>query len=188
MDKNALFLEDGSFAAPLFVKDIAEVPESHRDWYNPMPKGNTRGNYRLDDFYWMEVRLPFEQEVLRLEQQQAALTAKYEADIGREKQGRKEDKINATLLSTCEAAGIPEGLIEGAIAVLSKQTTFDVDDSYEFGGGVVIANSGGHLNTVETLVENFLDSDEGKAFRGKRRAAPSDDYFSNMITGMKERR
>ncbi|TRC76892.1 hypothetical protein FJV83_24170 [Mesorhizobium sp. WSM4307] len=184
MDKRALHLEDGTFAFPLYVKSIVDVPETHRDWYNPQADGD----YKLKDPYWTELRLPFEREIERLEKAQADLAAKHEADMAQEKQARKQERINATLLSTCEAAGIPSGLIEGAIAMLSKQATFDVDDSYAFGSAPVIANSGGTLNSIETLVENFLDSDSGAAFRGKRRAAPSDGYFSSLLADLKARR
>ncbi|TIP05705.1 MAG: hypothetical protein E5X72_06120 [Mesorhizobium sp.] len=135
-----------------------------------------------------ELRLPFEREYEKLEQQMSDLKAKHEKDVEAEKQARKQDKIDSTLHSACKDAGIPDGLMEGAIAILTAKATFEVDESYEFGGGVVIANSGGNLNSVEGLVENFLDSDEGAGFRGKRRAAPSDDYFSSMLKGMKERR
>ncbi|TWI33041.1 THO complex subunit 7 family protein [Mesorhizobium tianshanense] len=186
MDKRALFLEDGSFAAPRTVRNIEDVPETHRDWYLP-EAGKEDGRYILNHEIWKKVREPYEREVERIEKAMADLKAKHETDLEREKQVRKREKIDATLRSTCEDAGIPAGLIEGVIALLSEESTFEVDDSYEF-GGVVIANSNGTLNSVEALVENFLDSDEGAAFRGKRRAAPSDGYFASLIAGLKERR
>ncbi|RVC64390.1 hypothetical protein [Mesorhizobium sp.] len=184
MDKRALFFEDGNFAFPLFVKSIASVPEDYRDCYNSDPAGD----YKLKDLYWNELRLPFEREYEKLEREMSDLKAKHEKDVVAEKQARKQDKIDSTLHSACKGAGIPDGLMEGAIAILTAKATFEVDESYEFGGGVVIANSGGHLNSVEGLVENFLDSDEGAGFRGKRRAAPSDGYFTALLSGMKERR
>lgn len=187
MDKTALFHPDGSFAAPRFVKNIEDVPESHRDWYLP-ERGRTDGSHILNHVIWKEVREPYEREIERLERELAELKAKHEKDVVAEKQARKQDKIDSTLHSACKDAGIPDGLMEGAIAILTAKATFEVDESYEFGGGVVIANSGGHLNSVEGLVENFLDSDEGAGFRGKRRAAPSDGYFTALLSGMKERR
>ncbi|RUV08162.1 hypothetical protein EOA79_01455 [Mesorhizobium sp. M1A.F.Ca.IN.020.03.2.1] len=120
-------------------------------------------------------------EIAALEAQLAELPVKREAAIAAEKQARKQEKIDATLHSTCEAAGIPEKLIEGAIAILSGNTTFEVDESYEFGGGVVVATRDGVQNSVEGLVESFLDSDEGAGFRGKRRAPPSDGYFTSLL-------
>ena len=185
MDKRALFFEDGNFAFPLFVKSIAAVPDDYRDCYNPVSED---GEYKLKDLYLKELRLPFEREYEQLERQMSDLKAKHEYDVAAEKQARKQDKIDSTLLNACKDAGIPDGLMEGAIALLSAKARFELDESYEFGGGVVIANSGGSLNSVEGLVENFLDSDEGAGFRGKRRAAPSDDYFISMLKGMKERR
>ncbi|RWF64851.1 hypothetical protein [Mesorhizobium sp.] len=187
MDKTALFHEDGTFTAPRFVNNIEDVPETHRDWYNFDPRVEG-GRYKLDEFFWKGLREPYELEMERLEKELADLKAKHEKDVVAEKQARKQDKIDSTLHSACKDAGIPDGLMEGAIAILTAKATFEVDESYEFGGGVVIANSGGHLNSVEGLVENFLDSDEGAGFRGKRRAAPSDGYFTALLSGMKERR
>lgn len=180
MDKRALFFEDGNFAFPLFVKSIASVPEDLRDCYNPVDEN---GEYRLKDLYWNELRLPFEREYEQLERQLADLKAKHENDVVAEKQARKQDKIDSTLHSTCKGAGIPDKLIEGALAILSRDTTFEVDESYEFGDGVVVATRNGTRSTVEGLVESFLDSDEGAGFRGKRRAAPSDNYFSSLLRG-----
>lgn len=185
MDKRALFFEDGNFAFPLFVKSIASVPEDYRDCYNPLGED---GEYRLKDLYWNELRLPFEREYEKIEREMSDLKAKHETDVVAAKQARKQDKIDATLHNACKDAGIPDGLVEGALAILSEKATFEVDESYEFGGGVVIANCGGSLNSVEVLVESFLDSDEGAGFRGKRRAAPSDGYFSSLLSGMKARR
>ncbi|WP_147377606.1 hypothetical protein [Mesorhizobium waimense] len=187
MDKRALFHEDGSFAAPRTVKRIESVPESNRDWYLP-EAGKTDGRHILNHQIWKEVREPYEREVERLEKAMADLKAKHETDVERERQARKREKIDSALHSTCKDAGIPDGLMEGAIALLSEEATFEVDESYEFGGGVVVATRNGTRSTVEALVENFLDSDEGAAFRGKRRAAPSDNYFSSMIAGMKQPR
>ncbi|RWA79895.1 hypothetical protein [Mesorhizobium sp.] len=178
MDKRALFFEDGSFTFPLFVKSIAAVPEDYRDFYSPVDEG---GEYRLKDLYWKELRLPFEREYEQLERQLADLKAKHETDMAREKRARHRGKIDNTLHSACKGAGIPDGLIKGAMSLLSAKATFEVDESYEFGGGVVVATRDGVQNSVEGLVESFLDSDEGAGFRGKRRAPPSDGYFTSLL-------
>ncbi|TGQ08703.1 MULTISPECIES: hypothetical protein [unclassified Mesorhizobium] len=120
-------------------------------------------------------------QIAALKAQFDGLKTKYETDLATAKQSRVQDKIDAALYSTCKDAGVPDGLMEGAIALLSRDTTFEVDESYEFGGGTVIATRDGRRHSVEGLVESFLDSDEGAGFRGKRRAAPSDGYFTGLL-------
>lgn len=186
MDRDALFFEDGTFAAPLHVANIADVPPTHADWYEPTGKGGKKA-FRLVEHIWKELREPFEHQVAELERQRAELIANSEANLERARALHKAERINTALSAALKSAGVSAGLVAGAAALLSDSNSFEVEPTYDGTGIVVMAQTPTGMHSIDGLVEAFLDSDEGLAFAPKR-TAPNDAYFASLIAGLKQRR
>lgn len=185
MDRDALFFEDGTFAAPLHVANIADVPPTHADWYFETGKGGKKA-FRLVEHIWKELREPFEHQVAELERQRDELIATNAANLERERALRRAAQVNTALSFALKAAGVSAGLVNGAAALLADSHSFEVEPTYD-GTHLVMAQTPAGMHSVVGLVEAFLESDDGKAFAPKR-TLPNDAYFKSLVAGLKQRR
>lgn len=186
MDRDALFFEDGTFAAPLHVANIEDVPDTHRDWYVETGKGGKKA-FRLVEHIWKELREPFEHQVAELERQRTEMIAANSTNLDRERALRKAERINTALSAALRSAGVSAGLVAGATALLSDSNSFEVDATYDGAGVIIMAQTQTGMHSIDGLVEAFLESDEGAAFAPKR-TVPNDAYFASLIAGLKQRR
>jgi hypothetical protein len=186
MDRDALFFDDGSFAAPLFVRDILEVPETHRDWYRATGKTGKQA-YRLTEHIWKSVREPFERQYMEIEAARDVMVAKREADLAAIRKQNDDTAIDRALTRVLVAAGVKEGLIGGAIALLREGAAFEVEKGYQDEIVIMAKTPDGFLHSLDLYAKCFLDSDDGAGFRSAN-AGPGDSYFTDLVAGLKQRR
>ncbi|MGX8011669.1 hypothetical protein ACVDG8_023190 [Mesorhizobium sp. ORM8.1] len=108
------------------------------------------------------------------------------AKVAAVKQQMRDDAVNTTLQSALTKAGVKDGLLEGAMALLKKQNAFEAEKSDD-GRYAVLARTKFGLAEVDAVVQQFVESDEGAVYRGKRAAPPSGSAFS-QLSGQKEQR
>lgn len=184
MELHDLFLDDGSFAAPRYVKDIALVPETHRDWYRAI----ARGGYELKHHIWRGVRQPFEAAFKQAQSDGQAKIDKVQAALDRAIKRLDNEHVDRLLSDALDAAGVSKGLISGAVALMRINMSFEIEDDAYGGGRVVVGTTpDGFLLSPQGAVERFLESDEGTAFKG-RSPAPNDAYFSGLVDELKRKR
>ena len=174
--------EDGELTFPHAVDSIDAVPKDYRDWYVP----HVNGKWRLLAHIKAALE-PLQSEVARLKKDLEEAPAKHEARLARERAEWKQERVTRKLKETFKAAGVKQGLIDGAVALVSDGIEFEVEDAYDGNGYVVLAQTKAGFFGADVLVERFLESEEGAGFRGKP-TAPSDGYFSSLMADLKQRR
>ncbi|MEQ1951358.1 hypothetical protein [Mesorhizobium sp. CN2-181] len=183
MDRNATHFPDGSFAAPRHVANIDDIPESHRDWYEPHNGGPKA--FRLKQHIWAQFKEYIEQ-IETVERETTEGIAKLDARLAASKLARHTERVMAALSASLAAANTPTTLIRGAASILLEQHHWEIETGYD-DEAVISADTPFGLQSVDGLVENFLESEDGAGFRPKK-TAPSDGFFTSMIAQMKMRR
>ncbi|MEQ1953406.1 hypothetical protein [Mesorhizobium sp. CN2-181] len=183
MDRNAIFFPDGSFAAPRHVANIDDIPESHRDWYEP--HGGGPKPFRLKQHVWAELK-PLVAEIETIERQAVENIAKLDAKIAASKLARHNERVSTALNAELANANVPSALVRGAASILQEKHEFQIEQGYE-DEAVIYAETVVGLQSLPGLVESFLESEEGTGYRPKR-AAPEPGYFSNLMAQLRQRR
>ncbi len=168
--------------ASITEAELQSVQEEYREAYlDYEDNGSLTLNKRIAQFICEKLT-----EIEQLEKERDGEIKKRDTDLITAKAARNSETVDAQLKAALIAAGAAPTLIPGAIALLREQHTFEVEDGYD-GQPVIAAQTEAGLHSVDVLVENFLDSDEGAAFRPKR-PQPNDGYFTSLVAGLKQRR
>lgn len=167
--------------ATITEAELHSIPADYQEAYLDMDDGTLTLSKRVANFITEKLT-----EIEQLEKERDAELAQLDSKLSTAKAARNADTIDAQLKAALLAAGATGTLIPGAIALLREQHAFEVEDGYD-GAPVITAQTEGGLHSLTGLVESFLDSDEGAAFR-PRRPAPNDGYFANLMADLKQRR
>ncbi len=167
---------------------LALVPEEYRIAYRPVDEDDEdcEGYAFILCVSAADYVTEAQAEIARLAGALETIKVEGPARLAAVKQQMRDDAITTTLQSSLAKAGVQEGLLEGAIAMVKKKSQFEVEKSDK--GYAVLARTAFGLTTVECVVREFVDSDEGAAYRGKRAAAPAGRHFSQLQSGLKEPR
>nr|WP_155249085.1 hypothetical protein [Mesorhizobium loti] len=109
------------------------------------------------------------------------------AKLAAVKQQMRDDAVNTTLQSALAKAGVKEGLFEAAIALVKKKNAFEADKSDD-GEYSVLARTKFGLATVESVVQQFVQSDEGAAYRSAAAPTGGGGKFNQLQSQLKGRR
>lgn len=181
MADNALFNEDGMFLAPSPLPDLRGVPADNQAMYE-----RSHGRYVLTD-KGRELRDWALGEMARVKSEIQQVTVRGEAALAAERKATHDSAVARSISAALAQKGVKAGLHAGAAALLMASHTFEVEGADNGDGKVVLARTAFGLFSVETIVDDFLATDEGAAFRGKL-AEPKDTYFADLMKGLKQRR
>ncbi|MER8853017.1 hypothetical protein NKH94_15620 [Mesorhizobium australicum] len=124
-----------------------------------------------------------EAELASLNAQLAKIQVEGPAKLAATKEAMRNDAINTALQSALATAGVKEGLLEAAIALVKKKNAFEAEKSAD-GAYAVEARTKFGLATVDAVVQQFMD-DEGAAYREKPTAPSAGSHFSQLQSGLK---
>lgn len=176
---------DEIYFPPEFVGSLDDVPAEWRDDYQPYRDG--RKAFRLNA-RMLELVTSSRQQVEQLQAETKQVVEDGERRLAETKAQAQRERAERALSAALVQAGAKKGLTAGAVAILMEQHRFEVEPSYEGSGYVVMADIAGSLASVEHVAREFLDSDEGEAFRGTPRELQSDGRFTSIIEELKRGR
>lgn len=155
---------DGPLRLPrrIAADALERIPESYRIAY--IEEDDGRG-------YFLSTRTAdvvrdSEAEIARLN----AVIEELPAKLERERKAWRDDAVNAAIQSSLKKAGVKEGLLEGAAAILKKKNQFEVDPSDDGKGLVVTARNAHGLCEVDRLAMQLVDGEKGAVWRDSRSA------------------
>ena len=172
-----LFFKDGTFACPQHVTDLDKIPE---EWRSAYAFQNSKNRWRMRDHIWHEIA-PLAAQLVEAEAKLADLNTSYEKMMG----GLTKGAINDALEASLKQAGVKQGLLSGAVALLKEAHAFDVDRTGET--AIVFAATDYGAHPIETVVSAFLESEDGHPFLGAA-LAPADGHFSSLVADLEKRR
>ncbi|RWO35571.1 MAG: hypothetical protein EOS08_03835 [Mesorhizobium sp.] len=146
------------------VDALDRIPENYHVAY--IEEDNGKGYFLSTQI--ADVVRAGEAEIARLNASIKELPAKLE----RERKAWRDDAVDDAIQSSLKKAGVKEGLLEGAMSVLKKQNSFEVDPSDDGRGFVVTGRNDYGLCEVDSLVEKLVGGEEGAVWR-ERKPAPS---------------
>lgn len=163
---------------------LDRIPESYRSAYieEEDPSKGFELSVRIAD-----VIRDSESEIASLNAQLEKIQTEGPAKLEAAKQQTRDEAVNLTLRSSLSKAGVKEELIEGATALLKKKNVFEAEKS-DAGEYAVLARTPLGLAEVDAVVQQFAESEEGAAYRGKRTAPSAGSHFNQLQSGLKERR
>ena len=177
------FFDEVGFTAPSVVSDIRELPEAYREMYQASDK--IPGKYELTEA-GRELHQWFLDQVATLRADHSASIATSEAELAKLRKASQDDAVAASVARALSASGVKPGLHKAAAKLIGDGATFKVEPG--FGGAektVLATTRNGFVQTVDDVVAEFLDSDDGAAFRGKPKA-PASSYFTDMARELKD--
>lgn len=178
--------EDAIYFPPRTIIALSQVPKQWREWYSRT--GNS-GPWNIDERMWTEVVEPSRVGYDALVAQKEKITAG-QRQLEIERVDAKRERVERALSGVLLAAGVRPGLLTGASALLMQDHKFEVERNYEDTGWVVMVDTPMGLHSLDHVVAQFLDSDDGRAFQPCARGAvaATDNRYSDMIAALKRRR
>jgi hypothetical protein len=176
---------DGNFSMPMMVADLNDVPDEWREVYRLIESGRDAGKYSLSPKA-RQLRDWYAREAQRVHDEGQSGLAAQQSELEALQRQNHEEAVSAALKSELLAQGAKSELVKGATALLRQQFQFEVEPGYGDERVVICRNDFG-LTSVQGAVRGLLESDEGAAFRN-RSAAPSESYFTSMLSGLRARR
>ncbi|MHC2797419.1 hypothetical protein ACVINZ_006431 [Mesorhizobium jarvisii] len=161
------------------VAELEGVPEAYRACYMEHDDGDLELSVRTADYVATALG-----ELADLNAQMEKIQVEGPAKVAAAKQQSRDDAVALTLQSSLVKAGVKADLLEGALALLKKKNGFEVEASDD-GGYAVVARTRLGLATVESVVQQFVDSDEGAVYRGKPTAPSAGSHFSQLQSSLK---
>ncbi|RWM22613.1 MAG: hypothetical protein EOR73_07045 [Mesorhizobium sp.] len=163
---------------------LDRIPESYRSAYleEEDPSKGFELSVRIAD-----VIRDSESEIASLTTRLEKIQTEGPAKLATVKQQMRDDAVDTTLRLSLTKAGVKEELLEGVIALLKKKNEFEAEKSDD-GEYAVLARTKLGLSTVDAVVQQFVESEEGAAYRGKRTAPSAGSHFNQLQLGLKERR
>lgn len=128
-----------------------------------------------------------EAEIASLTAQVEKLKVEGPAKLAAVKQQMRDNAVDETLRLSLATAGAKDALADGAMAILKKRNQFEAEKSDD-GTYAVLARTPLGLAQVDVVVQEFIQSDEGAAYRGKPAAPTAGGHFSQLQSGLKARR
>ncbi|MET2827349.1 hypothetical protein [Mesorhizobium shangrilense] len=125
-----------------------------------------------------------EAEIASLNAELAKIQVEGPAKLATVKKQMRDDAVNETLQVALTKAGVKTELFDAALALVKRKAEFEAEKSDD-GTYAVQARTPFGLATVESVVQQFVDSDEGAAYRGKRAAPSAGNSFSQLQAGLK---
>lgn len=125
-----------------------------------------------------------EAELASLNAQLEKIKVEGPAKLAAVKQQMRDNAVDETLRLSFAKAGAHNGLVDGAMAILKKTNQFEAEKTSDDGTYAVLARTSLGLAQVDSVVQQFMQSDEGAAYRGKP-AAPAGSAFSQLQSGLK---
>lgn len=165
------------------VAELASVPEDYRVAYGEHDDGEDLELSVRAANYVTEALA----EIARLNAETERLETEFPAKLEAERKARRDDAVDLALHSSLSKAGVKPGLMKAATAQLKDENGFEVEPSDDGKGFVVLARTPYGLHSVDAIVEQMVNGEEGAAWRD-RRTAPSAGYFTSLLSGLKERR
>lgn len=174
--------DDGIFEAPALVHSIDDVPDEFQAMYKqhhdePDKYVLTAEGRELRD--WMVA------EVERVKTEAAAAKAALDAELATVRKENHDAAVTGAIRNALVQAGVKQGLLKGAAALVHTANKFEVEPSDDGDGKTVLVQSPFGLVSVDDAVGAFLSSDDGIPFRNAKQVRPAEGTFSAMIAGLK---
>lgn len=153
------FFEDGTFAYPqhLSQTDYDRAPEDARSYYI---WSKNKSRFRLRDDIWALFQ-PLHDEIDSLTEAKDAVLASH----AKTKQALDDVAISDAITNALKAAGVKDGYLKGVMLLVRDAYAFSVDTVG--GASHVVAETPYGVHSVDALVEQFLQSQDGQAYLGK---------------------
>ncbi|MBZ9718542.1 hypothetical protein LB519_11835 [Mesorhizobium sp. AD1-1] len=139
---------------------LEAIPESYRMAY--IEDENGKGYFLSTQT--ADVIRDGEAEIARINAEMEDIPARVE----RERKAWRNDAVNDAIQSSLKKAGVKEGLLEGAMSMLKKENSFEVDPSDDGRGFVVTGRNAYGLCEVDSLVVKLVGGDEGAVWRERK--------------------
>ncbi|MFA6156141.1 hypothetical protein [Mesorhizobium sp.] len=113
-----------------------------------------------------------ETEIASLNAQIAKIQVEGPAKLAAVEQQIRDNAVDETLRLAFAKAGAHDGLVDGAMAILKKRNKFEAEKSSDDGAYAVLARNATWPLQVDSVVQQFMQSDEEAAYRRKSAAPP----------------
>ncbi|MER9116296.1 hypothetical protein NKH93_06715 [Mesorhizobium sp. M0954] len=178
---------DGPLRLPrrIATDRLEAIPEAYRAAYDYIEEDDPGRGYELSTAIADVIR-DGEAELASLKAQFEKLQVEGPVKLAAVKQQMRDDAINTTVQLSLAKAGAHEGLVEGAMSILKKRNEFEAEKSDE-GTYAVLARTSLGLAPVDGVVQQFMQSEEGAAYRGKPARPAAGSHFNRLSERLKLR-
>ncbi|MDX8537847.1 hypothetical protein RFM23_09455 [Mesorhizobium abyssinicae] len=164
-------MADSAFDYPELVQTLDDVPDDLKAAYAEDPANPSTF-----------ILTALGRELKALHAEKTALDAAVESLAAKHSKFLKsQTAITSSLMAAIKRANVKPELHEGLAALLQERNKFVVQPSDDGSGATVVSKTDYGAWPVETVLTQFLQSDDGVGYRQGKRGGPTVGKFSQMI-------